>query len=143
MKPKLLLCLALVLSGGLFGCATHGISLSKSEEQIRTSILKITPLGTPIEEVKIRIHTKIHPDSFDYEKHASGLPGTGVGTGGGGPIIWDQWPLGGEHHGKLIRCQIGSRGIPILSKENVDADWVFDDNDRLADVFVKKIPDNL
>jgi hypothetical protein len=139
MRPKLILCLAFALSGVLCGCTTpHGVSLSKPVEQIRASILKITPLGTPFEGVKMSIHTKIHPDSFYYDKHANGLPGTGVATGGGGPIIWDRWPLGGEHHGKEIGCQIGSIGIPLWNEENVCADWVFDDKDRLADVFVYK-----
>ena len=32
MKPKLILCLALVLSGGLFGCATNQIDRSVSEQ---------------------------------------------------------------------------------------------------------------
>jgi hypothetical protein len=135
MKPKLLLCLALVLSGGLFGCATKSdsiaqLSLSRSVEQIRTSILEITPLGTPIDDVEASIHTKLHPDSFYYFEH-------GIGKDN------DQWPLGGEHHGKVIGCQIGSRGIPLLSKEHIDADWAFDENGRLADVFVIKFPDNL
>jgi hypothetical protein len=90
--------------------------------------------------VEASIHTKLHPDSFCYYEHAPSLPGTG---GDGGKIIYSQWPLGGEHHGKEIGCQIGSRGIPLLSEENVDACWAFDENDRLADVFVIKFPDNL
>jgi hypothetical protein len=140
MKPKLILCLALVLSGVLCGCTTsHGVSLSKSVEEIRASILKITPLGTPIEDVKTSIHTKLYPDTFYYFEHAVNLPG--VATGGGDPIILDQWPLGGEHHGKEIICQIGSIGIPLFNAEDVAACWVFDDNDRLADVFVYKTPD--
>ena len=138
MNSKLLLCLALVLSGALTGCSTlmHGVYLSASEDHIRTSILKITPLGTPFEEAKTLIQTKLHPDSFEYDKHARGLPGGGIATGGGGPIIWDQWPLGGEHHGKEIVCEIGIGGY--LGTEIVSGMWVFDDKDRLADVFIYK-----
>lgn len=146
---SVLLFLALVLSSGLFGCSrmpihqAHGISLSESETQIRASILKNTPLGTPIKEVKARIQTKLHPDTLYYQEHVGGLPGPSAATGGGGKIIWDQWPLGGEHHGKEIVCQIGEVGgsgfwdLP----NDVVAYLAFDDKDRLADVFVDKIPD--
>jgi hypothetical protein len=145
MKPKLILCLAVVLSGGLIGCSrtsiyqTHGISLSESKEQIRAWILKITPLGTPIKEVKACIQTKLRPDTFYYSANGAPLPGTGVGNG---KIVWDQWPLGGEHHGKVFVCQIGEVApggfwdLPV----DVGAYWAFDDKDRLADVFVDKIP---
>jgi hypothetical protein len=133
MNPKLLLCLALALSGGLAGCyrtpiyQTHGISLSESETQIRASILKITPLGTPLKDVKARIQTKLCPDTFYYSANGAPMPG--------------KWPLGGEHHGKVFTCQIGEVGeggfwdFPVA----IDADWAFDDKDRLADVFVYKI----
>ena len=36
MKPKIRLCLALVLSGGLFGCGTRQIPSAPSAEQVRT-----------------------------------------------------------------------------------------------------------
>jgi hypothetical protein len=35
MKPKLILCLALVLSGGLFGCKPHHIPSAPSADQVR------------------------------------------------------------------------------------------------------------
>src|SRR5271154_910670 len=97
MKPKLILCLALVLSGGLIVVAMcrhpHGISLSGSEDQIRASILKIIPLGTPIEDVKTRIHTELHVNTFNYFAHGISLR----------PAIkqdaWvhGHWPLGPRH----------------------------------------------
>ena len=139
MKPKLILCLVLVLSGGLIMAAMcrhpHGISLSGSEDQIRASILKITPLGTPIEEVKARIHSKLHLDTFNYFAHGISLP----------PVMkqdkWvhAHWPLGPRSFGKVIACVIGETSW--LDIEDVGAYFAFDDEDRLADVFVGKTPD--
>jgi len=113
----------------------HGVSLSGSEEQIRASILKMTPLGTPIEEVKTCIQTRMHPDTFYSYKHADTFQLPGVVREG--KVIPGQWPLGGEHHGKEIGCQIGRSGLT----EDVCADWVFDDEGRLADVLVFKAAD--
>jgi hypothetical protein len=129
MNSKLLLCLALILSGILTGCSTliHGVNLSASKEQIRASILKITPLGTPFEKAKTLIQTKLHPVTFVYYKHTRGLWGTGIPTGGGG-----------EYHGKAIGCEIGIGGY--LANEIVDGMWVFDDKERLVYLFIYKEP---
>ncbi len=64
-----------------------------------------------------------------YQKHAntSGLPGAGIATRGRG-----------KHHGKAILCEIGIGGY--LANEIVDGMWVFDDNERLADLFIFKEP---
>jgi hypothetical protein len=111
----------------------HGVPLSGSEEQIRASILEITPLGTPIKAVKASIHTRLHPDTFCNYKDIT-LPGSS--TGPGSTMVWAQWPLGGEHHGKMIVCEIGRTG-PFESV-SVGAYWAFDNENRLADVFVGK-----
>jgi hypothetical protein len=138
MKPKLILCLVLVLSGGLIVVAMcrhpHGISLSGSEDQIRASILKIIPLGTPIEDVKARIQTKLHIDKFNY--FADGRLPEVVKQG-----VWvhSHWPLGLRYYGKQLECQIGETSW--LDMEDVGAYFAFDDKDRLADVFVGKTPD--
>jgi hypothetical protein len=139
MNPKFIVCLALVLSGGLIVMTMcrhpHGISLSGSEEQMRTSILKITPLGTPIEEVKTRIQTKLHPDTFYYFANGVSLPPVvkqGEWTNG-------QWPLGARKYGKEFVSLIGQSGW--LDWEDVGAYFAFDDKNRLADVLVFKTPD--
>jgi hypothetical protein len=114
------------------GVSEHGLSLFGSEERIRASILQMTPLGTPIDRVKTCIQSRMHPDTFYFYEHAdvTSLPGVMEG----GKVVQGQWPLGGEHHGKEIGCQIGQGGL----FEFVCACWVFDDEDRLADVFVYK-----
>jgi len=109
----------------------HGVCLFESENQIRASILIMTPLGTSIEKVKTSIQTRMHPDTFYYYEHAPHLPGKGIAPG---KINWSRWPLGGEHHGKAILCQLGQSGF----FEDVCADWAFDDEGRLVDVFVFK-----
>jgi hypothetical protein len=115
----------------------HGVSLSESEKQIRASILKMTPLGTSIEEVKASIHTRMHPDTF-YNYENINLPGSG--TGPGGKMVWSQWPLGGEHHGNVIVCQIGSTtDMGFIEDISVNAYWAFDNEGHLADVFVYKV----
>lgn len=111
----------------------HGIPLwGRSEDQIRASILELTPLGTPIKEVKNCIKSRMHPDTFYYDKHGVPLPGRA--TVGGGPIIWDQWPLGGEHHGKVLVCEIGLNSL----QTDIVGYWAFDDQGCLVDVFVCK-----
>jgi hypothetical protein len=111
----------------------HGVSLCGSEVQIRASILKMSPLGTPIEKVKTSILTRMHPNTFYYFEHAGIAQLPGVLREG--KVIQGQWPLGGEHHGKEVWCQIGQSGL----FEDASAAWVFDDKDRLADVFVYKV----
>jgi hypothetical protein len=141
MKSKIILCLALVLSGGLIVVAMcwhpHGIPLSGSEDQIRASILKITPLGTPIEEVKVRIQTKLHSDTFYYFADGGSLPPVVKQ----GEWVHGHWPLGPRRFGKQFGSIIGQSGIPLLTEEDVGAYFAFDANDRLADVFVGKTPD--
>jgi hypothetical protein len=138
MKPKLLLCLALVLSGGLIVMAMcrhpHGISLSGSEDQIRASILKITPLGMTIEGVKAQIQTKLHPETFYY--FADGRLPDVIKQGG---WVHSQWPLGQRRFEKVIACVIGETSW--LEMEDVGAYFAFDEKNRLADVFVGKTPD--
>jgi hypothetical protein len=115
----------------------HGISLSGSEDQIRASILKIIPLGTPIEEVKTSLHTKLHLNAFNYFADGISLPQVMKQN----EWVHSAWPLGPRRFGKVIACEIGSRGIPLLSAEDVGAYFAFDDKDRLADVFVGMTPD--
>ena len=136
LKPKHTICSVLVLSCVLFGCSTirHGVYLSGSEEQIRAEILKITPLGTPIEKAKASIQTRIHPETLYYYEHGGNLPNIIKD----GRAVRGQWPLGGEHHRKEIACEIGQGGL--YDEDDVGAVWAFDDNDRLIDVFVYKTP---
>jgi hypothetical protein len=111
----------------------HELALwGRSDADIRSSILTITPLGSSYEEVIQRIKTRIHPNTLYQFKHGLALPAKG--TDSEGKIMWSQWPLGGEHHDKIIGCQIGSSSLTAV----VVANWAFDDEDRLEDVFVAK-----
>jgi LysM repeat protein len=51
MKPKLILCLALVLSGGLFGCVTHNVTRAfdypASQDELRLRLAQTIPVKYP------------------------------------------------------------------------------------------------
>jgi LysM repeat protein len=51
MKPKLIPCLALVLSGGLFGCATHNVTSAfdypASQDELRLRLAQTIPVKYP------------------------------------------------------------------------------------------------
>lgn len=113
------------------GCSS--LRLSESNASIREQIIKITPLGTEINEAEKLIKLKIRPQTFYIDFPAPNLPAMGV-IGKPGVFIQDQWPLGIVPQGKSIGCQIGQNGI----WKNVCAYWGFDSNERLMDVFVYK-----
>lgn len=113
------------------GCSS--LRLSESNASIREQIIKITPLGTEISAAGKLIKSKIRPQTFYSYYPVPNLPAKGV-IGKPGVFIQDQWPLGIVPQGKAICCQIGQNGF----WENVCADWGFDRNGLLIDVFVYK-----
>lgn len=124
---KIVVAFAITLLFTICGCATHNLPLSRSEAHIRTAVLKITPLGTPIDETATLIKRKFHPETFyHFDKTTGGMK------------ILSKWPLGGGNIEKVIGCQIGVYGNFVLNPIKVDVSWAFDKEDRLIDVSVFK-----
>ena len=91
MKPKLLLVLALVLSGGLFGCSTtyHGQLSAEQREQVKESLKTLKPGMTEHQVLDTLAKTpwkylKCHIDGGGSESHNwdlySPYPTTNVGN---------------------------------------------------------------
>lgn len=106
------------------GCATHHLPLSKPETDIRAAVLKITPLGTPIDETATLIKRKFHPETFYYGDKINGMFSL-------------NWPHGVRNVKKEFVCQIAIIGF-VLNPIQVNAYWAFDKRDRLIDVGVSK-----
>jgi hypothetical protein len=99
--------------------------LFKSEETLQNDILKLTPLGTSIDEVikiiKTRKKWRITQISNDH-----------------GYIYQKSYPLK-EIGNKSIRAEIGEYGFILVT--NVTIFWGFDENSKLIDVWVWKTTD--
>jgi hypothetical protein len=64
MKPKLILCLALVLSGGLFGCSSIAQSVNVADIKITFTNPPVAPLHDLPREV-------LYPQGFDSIEHGA------------------------------------------------------------------------
>jgi hypothetical protein len=96
MKPKLLLGLALVLSGGLFGCSTPHRQVATADSSLSVESFQFIVAGTTIREVNIKLGQTDRPyagsfcDFYNYRLS----DGTGV-------------TIGVDTHGKILFVQHG------------------------------------
>jgi hypothetical protein len=99
---------------------------------VRTSVLELTSLGTPIDEAEKMIQNKLHPDTL-FHFDSPGLP----------QLPFGDWPLGGKDVDTEIWCQVGS-GEPFpFAFDSVCVVWGFNKHGALADVCVYKVANAL
>jgi hypothetical protein len=115
-KNIYLYCLSAMLALALVGCSSIG-RLSRSDDEVRDSILKCTPLGSSRENVKAFIKQHHWAVSKDF------TPG--------------QTPDPGRIGGTMEERNLGSTLFANFPFEtDVIAYWVFDKNNHLVDVCV-------
>jgi len=109
---------------------TWGLPLRLSEGKIRDWVLKRTPLGTSLEQVRVYTDSKAWRDRFYVED---------------GGTYWghNYWldgnaPAGQTVGDKSIRGDLGDYLNAALGTTQVTAFWGFDTNDQLVNVWVQK-----
>jgi len=85
MKPKLILCLALVLSSGLFGCSTanqHYEQMQNSDKQIMVNRIKVGMTHEQVEAIIFSYHPSIsgQNDQLIHDPEVSTTTGAGRST---------------------------------------------------------------
>jgi hypothetical protein len=100
----------------------------KSEDNIRVSLLKQTPLGSSYQDVRSFLKKKRWLDESYFGEH-SGF----AKQEGGPPVIVGVSSLSG---------QLGTyRTLPYFLETDVTAFWGFDANNQLIDIWVWKTTD--
>lgn len=107
------------------------ISPRLPEEEIRSAILRYTPVGSSIDEVlafaQKRLKHKYMHDKLLHEKL---------------PSVYERDPNNPEGINQ-IGVNLGGYGFNPFLRTSVYVDWNFDKNDHLKDVVVKKEIDGL
>jgi hypothetical protein len=120
-------CMAAIFALLLVGCSAIG-PLSRSDEKIRASILKQTPLSCSWEEVHAFVKAQRWP--ILYESRDKGLLQSSASRG--------EVAIGIG----TVECELGVTHFVLFPfHTDVLAYWVFDKNGRLTDVWVDQQTD--
>lgn len=119
----------LVITVGMFLISCSSNPLRKSEEQIRESIIKLTPIGTSMDAVLkiVENHEGWQTLGVNYERGFTRQSPEDSGNGLGYSII-------GE---KAIGVNIG-KYLDGIFYTQVSIHWGFDENSNLIDIWVHK-----
>lgn len=104
--------------------------LRKSEEQIRADLLKLTPIGTDMQELKNPIK---RTGKIDWVREDWGIVIGPRGPSGGYPL--DDEELIGE---KSMRVYLGDYYVFFPFGIYVEAFYAFDENGKLIEIAIRK-----